>query len=239
MKHFVTYSRRVLVKNFLADFRETEINSWDITLGLETSWFQLPGAAANEQLQDEVGDLESTHYSLSSCISLENILLLILLQEQFFFWEQGITMNLSWKNFLFTIYLLRIRLTEIMLSKKRSVYQQLSEKQQGRVYCFLFCGWHLHHSTEIGVSITKIRFLHGGIFHIYFWLKVRYFTLVNITQDCDTVKFIFSISRSIRRDYSSKCKTAVWVGLKCWERDVRSRSWLLQLNLKAAQSLLN
>lgn len=190
-------------------------------------------------MQDEIGDLESTHYLLSSCISLENILLLILLQEQSFFWKQGITINLGRKNFLFTIYHSRIRLTETMFSKKRSVYEQLSEKQQGRVCHFLFCGWCLHRSAEMGVSITKIRFLHGEIFHIYFWFKVRYFTLVKITQDCDIVKFIFSISSSIRRNYSSKCKSTVWAGLRRWEQDVRSRSWLLQLNLKVVQSLLD
>lgn len=65
MKHFVIYSRRVLVKNFLADFKEIQINSRDITLGLQTFWFQLLGAAANEQMQDGLRDLESTYYVLS------------------------------------------------------------------------------------------------------------------------------------------------------------------------------
>lgn len=63
MKHFVIHSRRVLVKNFLADFKEIKINSWDINL--QTFWFQLLGAAANEQMQDGVRDLESTYYVLS------------------------------------------------------------------------------------------------------------------------------------------------------------------------------
>lgn len=143
------------------------------------------------------------------------------------------------KNFLFTIYHVRIGPTKTTFSKNRSVFQKLSEKQQGRVYHFLFCGWHMHHSVEIAVSVTKMRFLHGEIFHIYFWFKVRYFTLVKIIQDSDTVKFIFSISSSIRRNYSSKSKTTVRAWLKCWEHDVRSRSWSWQFNQKVAYSLLD
>lgn len=126
------------------------------------------------------------------------------------FSENGITMNLSWKNFLFTMCHVRIGLTETMLSKKTSVFQKLSEKQQGRVCHFLFCtyvsfSWNrnFNHKNEI---------LAWRNLHIYFWFKVRYFKII---QDCDIMKFIFSSSSCIRRNYSSKCKTAVRAELKC------------------------